>query len=119
MRAPRSLTNSLFTKVDQDGVKGLWRNTPDARPLHCASFFLRELDTLLLSRAIHAGQYTRIQVALIESGLAAANHRGHYSGNVLTLPMVHTASGYSIAMLRISRASFATAANASRRARAA
>ena len=55
-------------------------NVPDARPLYAAAFFAGKALARLPRLPVHAGKHAGIEVALIESSFAAANHRRHNSG---------------------------------------
>jgi len=60
-----------------------------------------QIECFLLRLAIHCSQHAGIQIALIERGFATANDGSDDAGKGLTLPMVHTASGWRFAMGRI------------------
>ena len=72
---------------------------------------------LLLRLAIHLRKHLRIQIALVERGLASAHHRCHDSREMSSrCPSCKPHRDVSSQCGRISSASFAAAASASRRA---
>ena len=98
-------------------MKRLRRNIPNPRPIHRASLFFCELLALFLRLAIHRGQHIRIQIALIERSFARAppprSQCREKSSRCLWCTPRRDASS---AIGRISSASLAAAASASRRA---
>jgi len=72
--------------------------------------------TCFLGFPIHLGKHGRIEIALVKRDFAAAHDRRHNAGEGFDATMVQTASSCFLAIVRISNASLAAAARASRRA---
>ncbi len=90
---PASLADGRFAQFDQIGMERLRLDVPDSRPLHRATFFAANCS--LFSRA---SRYIAASTAASRSRWSSvASHRPTTAvtmpGKVLTLPMVHTASG--------------------------
>jgi len=60
-------------------MKWYWLDVPEPRPTYGALFFCGEALAGFLSFAIHLGQNSGVQVALVEGNFAAPNHGGHNS----------------------------------------
>src|SRR5271169_2886212 len=88
MATARGLRNGLVAEIDERGMEGHWFDTPDARPFHGTVLFRGKTLTSLPRFTKHLGNHSRVEIALIESRFAPADHGGDDSGKCL-----HAADG--------------------------
>src|SRR5580693_10228582 len=80
MRGLRNFADGFVAEIEERGIEGDRLDVPDARPFDRAALFAGETLAGFASLAEHGGKYVRIEIALIESGFAAADDRGDDPG---------------------------------------